>query len=178
MAARKTLRNESGQSVLEFVLMLPLLVGMAILMLRVNMAIQVSIANQKYSRAQTLFLAFNSAYFPQIDRWGLEQGAFPLNQLRLGVSEDKAPTDEDATERFIPSAVTQIVARTKAKAGPDGNAQEEPDKRGLVRIRTTVTLCSQSHLISVGGQRVPAHGPELKEGVTPEAFDYCRGSIR
>jgi len=48
------LSSERGQSVLEFVFMLPILLGLIVIMVRSNTVIQMSIVNQKYARAQAL----------------------------------------------------------------------------------------------------------------------------
>ncbi len=43
---------ESGQSVLEFLLLIPLIVALTVLLVKMNAVIQVSIVNQQYARAQ------------------------------------------------------------------------------------------------------------------------------
>ena len=50
---------------LEFLVMLPLMVGLAMLMIRVNTVIQMGIVNQQYARAQALFVAGNGSEYPQ-----------------------------------------------------------------------------------------------------------------
>ncbi|MEO5970142.1 MAG: hypothetical protein ABIQ95_09460, partial [Bdellovibrionia bacterium] len=54
--------NNEGQSVIEFIFMLPLLIGMSTLLVNINTAIQMGIVNQQYARFQTLFLTFNSPF--------------------------------------------------------------------------------------------------------------------
>src|SRR5690606_10882360 len=97
MAAKEGSRDESGQSVLELLFMLPILVGMAVLLIRINMAIQVSINNQKYARAQTLYLTFNNSVYPVRDLFG--GAAPPFNRMEVGISEESPPISTGG-ERF------------------------------------------------------------------------------
>ncbi len=53
-------RAQAGQSLLEFVLMLPVIFGLANVIYRANMAIQQSIVNQQYARQQTLIITEHS----------------------------------------------------------------------------------------------------------------------
>jgi hypothetical protein len=53
--------GEAGQSLLEFLLMFPMLLALVIVLIRVNTAIQISIVNQQYARAQTFVLTSNAA---------------------------------------------------------------------------------------------------------------------
>lgn len=170
--------DERGQSVLEFVLLLPLLLGLAALMLRMNQAIQVSIVNQKYARQQTLFLTMNNREYPALyQRVPLlaEQG---FNQMYLGVSDNAAPE----TGAYEPEATTARVSR-KPGVGSDAT-QEEPDERGKVRIRTSVALCTQPNVLVSRGRSIPILPLERKDPFRPTGqyayptkdfrFDYCR----
>src|SRR5262249_40646084 len=142
MAANKR-HPERGQSILEFLLMLPLMVGLVVIMVRVNTAIQMSIVNQQYARAQALFLAINSPIYPSL---GLQQSQLAgkgYNQMVIGVSENSYPLDRDAN--VPPKASTLNVTRDPRAL--DGRPQEEPPERAWVRIRDTVTLCTQSVVI-------------------------------
>jgi len=161
-------KSEDGQSVIEFLLMLPLLVGITVLLVRVNMAIQVSIVNQKYARAQTLFLAFNSPYFPEI-----RQREGGVNQITMGVSGEVVPDDVSAYEG--PLATQMLITRTRQLAGATAPPQNEPAQTGVVRVRNTVTMCSQSNLIDAGNGLQKANELTIRQGVNPRGFAYCRG---
>ena len=62
MGVKRLNLKEDGQSIVEFLVSLPLLVGLAVVLIRVNSAIQMSIVNQQYARAQTLNLTYNSPF--------------------------------------------------------------------------------------------------------------------
>lgn len=173
--------NQGGQSVLEFLLLLPLLLGFAGLMVRMNQAIQVSIVNQKYARAQALFLTMNNREYPALYQRVPNLTASGYNQMFLGVSENPAP-DANSDEPYNPEATVSRVSR-KAGGGSD-NAQEEPDERSRVRIRTTVALCTQPNVLMQGNRAVPIlpldeRSPykaigEYKYPAGNFKFDYCR----
>ncbi len=173
--------NRSGQSLLEFLLMLPVMFGMAALLLKFNSAIQVSIVNQQYARAQTLWLAFNSPVYPYLRLREEELTSSGFNQMLIGVSDNAAP--DDGESQYVPKASVQNVARRKpASFGGDQN-QQEPNERSLVRIRSTVTLCTQPNVVSGQGRDVPilplsggkASGlSNLTEG---SRFEYCKSPL-
>lgn len=178
-----TVVEETGQSIIEFLIILPLMVGLMILMVKVNTAIQVSIVNQQYVRAQLLFFSYNSATYPRLKT--RVEGLYPFsyNQVLMGMSNKRiSDGDEYQGSNKIPDAVE--IGLTRKKGGSD-EAQVEPEFRSHVRIRTTATLCTQSNVIrSPGGNYWPIVelGSEntgyaalslnrLSEGAV---FDYCR----
>lgn len=136
--------GEEGQSLVEFLLLVPLMVGISVLLVRMNTAIQVSLVNQKYSRLQAHFLTMNSPYFPRSDiRSRLVQVG--VNRQTVGVGDEKIEENSSAP----PKATEIFVARSPAAAAGADDGSKEPTSRSRVRIRTTVTLCSMSH--SYGG---------------------------
>ena len=81
--------NEEGQSVFEFLLMLPVMIGLVVIMAEVNTAIQVSIVDQQYARAEATFLTFNSPIYPERDAIripNLDQKGY--NQMLIGVMDN------------------------------------------------------------------------------------------
>lgn len=138
--------GQSGQSIIEVLLMLPLLLSITVFMIRTNTAAQVSIVNQQYARAQTLFLTFGSPVYPRTGlRDSMVRGAF--DQMVIGVSENLLEVDEDLINRDAPvrATVQRIVAAGKPAGSNEPNA--EPRDRGNVRVRTTVALCTQLNTI-------------------------------
>lgn len=183
---KHTNESESGQSVLEFLLMLPMMVGLVVVLVRINTVIQVSIVNQQYARAQAHWLAFSSPIFPQIslrETWLTRQG---YNQMIIGVSQNAASSG-GADQRYTPKAATHYIAR-RPNLGSN-EAHEEPTERGLVRVRDTVTICTQPNVISSNGSSSPilaltGTGPgawvatgEYQIGDATR-FDYCGGPMR
>lgn len=172
-------KNEEGQSVLEFLFMLPLMLGLIALMTRVNTAIQASIVDQQYARAQTTFLTFNSPVYPVLRLQASELNQKNYNQMMIGVSNNIISGDQAE-----PEAMTTMIARSPAVANRANNdAQVDgPSSRALVRIRNTVTLCTQANsqsgsailpLLAESPQKVNVAGVyNLPENTK---IDYCRG---
>lgn len=168
-----SLGNERGQSVLEFVFMLPILIGLIVVMVRSNTAIQISIVNQKYARAQALWLAFNSPYFPRLSfrTAGGPNDQFirhGYNRMVIGMADQ--PVDDTGGKAV---ASTQVVVREGNPAGASGPSQSEPIDRAEVRIRTTVALCTQTNVVVTAQGLRPAEGDNIGEKTV---FDFCRGS--
>jgi len=88
-------KNEEGQSLLEFLLVLPVLLGLVALMTRVNTAIQASLVYQQYARAQTTFLTFNSPVYPSLRLQASELNGKNYNQMTIGVSDNLITGDSN-----------------------------------------------------------------------------------
>jgi len=132
----KLQRQESGQSVLEFLFMLPVVIGLVVLLVRVNSAIQASIVNQKYVRSHMLFLTFNSPVYPRLS---LQQDQFVakgMNKMVVGMADQ--PVSETNNQAVAP---TRSIVRNGVNVA-EGGSGEEPEDRANVRIRTTATLCT------------------------------------
>ena len=165
--------SESGQSLLEFAFLLPVLVGMTVVLIRINTAIQISIVNQQYSRAQVLFAAFNSPFYPEA-KYQADMVEKKMNQVVMGVSEN---TNQGGEDDYTPLASIQRITRSKTIRGPNA-PQSEPRERALVRVRNTVTLCAPNYFltgqnlptrkIDWGGGRVLAHNL-----LNSTRFDFC-----
>ncbi len=181
MVVEQIALDEAGQSVIEFLMLLPMLVGLTVLLVRINTAIQISIVDQQYGRAQTLFLTSNSPFYPSL---GLQAGLIRdrTHQMVVGVSENPAPLGG----KYVPFASTQLIARSK-KARASDVAKEEPALRANVRIRNSVTLCTQSLFIESGKggiQPILSLTPDLLHGAAPSPLgeetrfrNYCKGNL-
>ena len=173
--------NQRGQSVLEFLLMLPMMIGLVVILVKVNTVIQISIVDQQYARAQTLWLAFNSSVYPTLRIREPNLTGKNYNQMVLGVSENVAPRDGSP---YNPKAATHYVARKRGQ--PEGEARKEPKDRALVRVRNTVTLCTQPNIVNGPNGNVPIlkldKGPEflpmLPSSLSENSkFDYCASPL-
>ena len=181
---REGRESESGQSVLEFLLMLPMMVALVIILVRVNTVIQVSIVNQQYARAQALWLTFNSPVYPQLRLRESQLTNKQYNQMVIGVSDNPAPPAGD----YVPKASVQNIARKKNPGGSN-EAKEQPRERSQVRVRDTVTLCTQTNvvpkaggsagaileLVASGSSFAPKGNYALAESTR---FDYCGGPMK
>jgi hypothetical protein len=166
-----SVQGERGQSVLEFVFMLPVLLGLIVVMVRVNSAIQMSIVNQKYARAQALWLTFNSPYYP---RRSFRTAGDPADQFvqygfnRMVIGMAETPVDDTGGQA---TASTQSVVRVGV-ASPDGPSQTEPIDRAMVRVRTTVALCTQTNAVVTSQGLKSVTADNIGENTI---FDFCKG---
>ncbi len=171
--------DEGGQSILEFILTLPLMLGLVVLLLRINTTIQMSIVNQKYTRGMAQWFVFNSAVFPEVkvrrnDFVNPGAGA-TFNQMIIGVSENRPSKEDPGAE----ASKFRIVRR--AKDNKESEAGEEPEELTEVRVRNTLSICTQSNVIQ-GKQGPVTSGLEggsigLYEGMSPGAFKLCFAPI-
>jgi hypothetical protein len=164
-----SISRESGQSLLEFLLMFPMLLGLVMITVRANTAIQMAIVNQKYSRSQTLFLTLNSPVYPPLrfTRRGTFEKGFHI--MNVGVSDNLATGEAD----YKPIASTQMILRRRGAQGGSDEAKAEPEKRSEVRIRNTVSLCTPSFSVGSGSNRVMMVGGPSGELQSASAFAYC-----
>ncbi len=173
---RACLGNEEGQSLLEFLLVLPLLIGTVVILVRVNTAVQMSIVNQQYARSHALFIAHNSPVYP---RWRHHEKFFlnGTNQVVMGVSENNLRSDDEDGAEYFPEASTQLVSRNRRLAGTDVSGGEIPDRRGKVRIRNTVSLCAPSIVMRGNGGSLLPVGPDMPEVADATSFLYCASRL-
>ncbi|MBY0470119.1 hypothetical protein K2X30_03050 [bacterium] len=176
MAARDSRKNQAGQSVLEFLIVLPMMVGLAVMLIKMNTAVQVSIVNQQYARAHTLWLAFNSNEYPEVKLRIPQLISKNYNKMILGISENSAPA---SGEIYLPEVIKMKITpgRSLATDAGDQQNQEEPERRSIIRVRTSVSLCTQSNFVTAGGEKVPLGAETLREGFNPSGFEYCRSPL-
>ncbi len=172
--------DDSGQSVLEFLLILPLVMTVVMLMIRVNTAIQMSVVDQKYARAQVLFLAGNSPEYPLRASVVQNLASDGMNQLVVGVSEDR-PNESSGGEFGDTAASTYYIGRRPGGMGEDPDTGDSISKRVTIRVRNTVTLCTPQ--LSFGGK--PAfdfkssggNGPQYNYPEDPRAWQFCSSKL-
>lgn len=165
--------DDSGQSVLEFLFVLPVTVAVLILMIRSNTAIQMSIVDQKYSRAQILYLSGNGAEYPLRTKVVKDMTDDGMNQLVVGVSED-APRDAEGGEGADTAASSYYIGRRPGLTGEDVDPGDTISKRLNVRVRNTVTIC----LPQVSFGKTPAveisnSGIKYNYQEDPRAWQFC-----
>jgi hypothetical protein len=164
--------DESGQSVVEFLIMLPMMIGLVVILVRVNSAIQMSIVNQQYARSTATWLTFNSPVYPQRKFVMADFTPFNSSRMVVGVAENQIGVDDSGAQ---PEASTQQVTRGRRKpGGTDSNSDKQNlRERELVRVRTTVALCTQVNSIELDGKKMPLIGNALAEN---SRFDFCRSA--
>lgn len=129
-------RRTGGQSIVEFALLVPLIVGMLQLLIQVQNAISTAIVNQKYARSTLHFLAFNHRYYPErrFSKNGGEGGYF--GGWWVGVDDNMGTGRGD----IVPHAPERKIG---LRPGDDEGQAEFPTvaARQKVRIRITSFIC-------------------------------------
>lgn len=164
--------DEEGQSVLEFLLMVPAMLAMTLLVIRINTVIQMGIVNQQYSREQLFILSGNHPVYPRLDRREF-LAKTGLNRLTLGVAEEQVAADTGAY-----TASTFYIHR-RPGLGSEENG-EEVKERANVRVRNTVTICTPVYTLDPGGgpdKQIFRPGAEwsLRDSVPSPKFPFCDG---
>lgn len=167
------MNRRSGQSLMEFVLILPVMAGLLFLMIRVSATIQVSIVNQKYARQRALELADNGANYPKLR---FLRGNFierRSNRMVVGVSEETTDVSSGGSSEIVATAPTLPITSRKQLPGSNEN-QTEPDARSIVRVRNTVELCTPYRVAQSGtGGAVELRSESLAES-TAANVAFCR----
>ncbi|MCM0605326.1 MAG: hypothetical protein KA715_04490 [Xanthomonadaceae bacterium] len=126
---------------------LPVFVGFIWIFFQVNTAIQVSINNQQHSRAQMLHLAFNSPIFPELKfRDDMISGMVATgtpDQFTAGTSDELVDASNSAT--VTPTIISFARDPSKVKGEVDQVLPAAGSERTNVRIRDTVTICTQQN---------------------------------
>ncbi len=165
--------RESGQSIVEFLIMLPIIVGLIVVLVRINTVIQVSIVNQQYARARALDMAYNNPYYPSAKMQTVGKMNEGYHQVVIGMTNKLI---EDAGETPPPEP-TRVAIIRKAKGAPKKNDDVEPDQTPVVPVRTTVTLCAPSRALVSKGKPVPIAAKNMGPGFDPKLFAYCRSPL-
>ncbi len=141
--------DQTGQAVLETVILLPAFFIVVAVLYKVNIAAQVSINYVQAARSQLFTFLENSSEYPRLAyrhtayNPTLALGKNGYNQLLLGVSSKEGVQESDlgdSTEIFpIPEEVS-ILRKGATKKGNDGVG--EVKERSELRIRTTVAICT------------------------------------
>ncbi len=136
----KLIKNERGQALLEFVLMLPMVMAFFWYTLKVNVAVNKSIVAQTHLRSQLFLKLLNHRDYPVTD----EYQSNPSNRsvYYMGVS-DNVTTN---TRAFSPAPIVKLGIGTKPKVFPgtrDEAGEAESDwLRQNVRIRSAFGICT------------------------------------
>jgi hypothetical protein len=90
-------KNTHGQSLIESILLFPILIGMTLFLIKSFQAIQASIVNQQYVRAQLIQKLFNSPFYPA-ERTLVKSGS----QMVIGMNKDAMTVDNEAVTPVAP----------------------------------------------------------------------------
>ncbi|MEW6058285.1 MAG: TadE family protein [Bdellovibrionota bacterium] len=133
----QVLRKSSGQSLVEFAFLLPLVLSLFYILIQVEMAISTAIVNQKYARQHLHFLTFNHRYYIQHLRFlGLSAGNAYMQRYWIGVDNN---VTHDVEGDIRPVAPTRKIGREKPPQ--DDIAGSDVTARQNVRVRITAFTC-------------------------------------
>ena len=169
--------DESGQSLIEVLFLMPLVVVVVVLLYRSNAAIQMSIVNQKQLRGQALYVAMNSPTYPdlQMRRSGessMERVGY--SAFVMGVTDD--PTS-DARGQLNAVAQVQAFGRPGRRIRGDTDCSEaDPTSRSKICLKTAIEFCTQINAIpgTSGVTRYPDGLGENMQSAMGSAF--CRSA--
>jgi|GEM_PF-3866165 len=149
MGAKKSHESpvkHKGQALLELLIMVPVLLVFAKLTLKINGATQISINNQKALRVKILDLALNSPFYPKRNLHTREFVEKKRNHMSIGLVDDEV-FDENSG---VTKAPNHEIARTPAESIA-GAPVSEPAERTLIRVRSSVGMCTPVIAMSAAG---------------------------
>lgn len=168
-------RKAKGQSLVEFALLVPLMIGLFKVLVGVETAISTAIGNQKYARAQLHFLAFNHRYYPENKFLTLRDGRVK-QRFWMGVTE---PNLYGLGDR-VPAISVQVPVTAGAnppRDSEDGGAEEYPtvSNRQNVHVRVSVFTCVPPIAVASSGTQLSGFLTEesLREDTFAGGYQYC-----
>jgi hypothetical protein len=157
----QTIREDSGQSLLEVVLVLPILFLFVGLLYKVNMAIQMAINNTQYARSQIYVLTSNSPEYPRYEirfLWNLF-GQNSQDRMVLGVADPEALAAATANEDSI-EPLPQAVKIGRKQTTVKGSLERgEVELRNEIRVRNTAAICTQFNSV---GPKAPWNSTSVR----------------
>ena len=134
-------RRQSGQALVEFVVMFPVILGFVWYLIKVQMAINTSLVGQKHARSQVFLKALNHRDYPVESEYKANPGRRSVFWLAVGADPIK-----DLGEVQSPAPLVDLGVGLKPKQLPGARDDiGEPDSSTLrqrVRIRTAFGMCT------------------------------------
>ena len=174
----KAIANKKGQSILEVIFVLPLLLLFVALLYKVNMAVQMAINNAQFSRSQVFTLTANSPNYPRLQFAFYNTATFAGNQqdrLVMGVADPTALSGSNAaTGKIDPIPQTQKIGRANTSVKGSTEAGEV-NLRTEIRVRNTSAICTQLNSISKGVPMTSKNiAAKLGDSRWPFSVDVCQ----
>jgi hypothetical protein len=134
---RRPGRGEEGQSMIEFIMLVPLLMVFLWYMIHVNLAINKSIVGQVAARSQLFLKMYNHRSGPEKSEFGRTD----RSHFYIGVSGE---VYRDGTKPVAPTEILGIGPYPPKMSGIDDDPGEaEPGSlRQKVRIRSVFGICT------------------------------------
>lgn len=147
----------------EFAFLMPILVGMLLLLIQVEIAISTAIVNQKYARQHLHFLLFNNRFYPEPAFLALNSGRF-MQRWWVGVDDNINFNRPEP----VPHAPTRKIGRGKL---PEDDNQDNPSRRQNVRVRESAFICTAPFGVNIS--QPFSEGNLGEETFAAGNFHYC-----
>ena len=136
--ARENLREEKGQALAEFIMLVPLILSFVWYLVHVGVAINKSIVGQKHARAQLFLKMYNHRSGPAQNEFGNTD----RSHFYIGVGANVLTGSNVRPES--PVEVLGVGAAPKPMPGANDEKEEPPpgSLRQRVRIRTAFGICT------------------------------------
>lgn len=155
-------RMDSGQSLVEFIFMLPFIITMIVYMTQLNGAINMSINYQQFVRSHLFHLMFNSRNYPEIQY----SNNFHGNRLYLGVNKDVITEGSELTPK-----TPRVKVGSKTPSGDETvDIYPSVTKRQHIQVRVIMGICTPNNI--VGTQYLTGSGMSEVGGKTYNPADY------
>lgn len=143
--AKKIARDEGGQSMIEFIMLIPLIMAFVWYLVHVNMAINKSIVGQKHARSQLFLKLYNHRSGPVANEFGRSE----RSHFYVGVSA--SPTGASNTAVAPIESLGIGMNPTPNTAANDDPGDAEPGSlRQRVRVRTAFGICTHRKRLKDG----------------------------
>lgn len=159
-AAKKRRRRQLGQSLIEFAMLVPIIIGMLTLLRQIDMAINAAIVNERYARSTMHYLFFNNRWYPAMGFIPHPSNGGYMSRWWVGV--DDKPNYKVEGGDVTPRAPVITIGRGNdggedAKTGQDLASVR---KRKNVRIRSMAFTCLPFFGYKAGQPFSQGHMPE------------------
>lgn len=136
----KLKKKDSGQALIEFIIMLPAVLAIFWYLLKVNMAINTSIVHQKHVRSQTFLKMLNHPNGPVIGEY--EENPGIRSVFFMGVSSTKV--GPSGSENRAPTVAMGVGFRPRPIPGANDDVGEVEvnQLRQNIRVRTSFGICT------------------------------------
>lgn len=142
---RAKLQQEEGQSLIEFIMIIPLLMAFVWYIVHINLAINKSIVGQKHARSQLFLKMYNHRSGPVLSDFGNTD----RSHFYIGVSGEVI---QSAANPIAP--VESLGLGPSPKKNPEANDGEGEAPLGTfrqrVRIRTAFGICTHRKQVPDG----------------------------
>jgi hypothetical protein len=165
--------RRSGQSLLEFAFLVPVFVGLIQILIQVEIALSMSIVNQKHTRGALQHLLFNHRSYMEL-RYAYRESTGQYKR-RFYVMMDNRPSGGSAASSDLTPEAPVVSIGNYTGANNDANTEFGDGvvvTRQKVRIRSTASICLPP--IGVNGEALLAENNLGEDTFSAGNYAYCR----